>query len=90
MSVRDRLGPLYDFDHEQLVRNVRAKKAADGLSFPALSMVTAVAESVLKDYFAAKPARPDRKRSMISATTAFRLLMWLGDHDIRDYLLEER
>lgn len=91
VSVKDRLCPLYGFDHDLLVRNVREKKAQEGLTFEELSLRTAVSHTVLAGYFRHVPKRPlPTGRSQITAEIAFRLLMWLGDYDIRDYLLEEK
>lgn len=85
-----RLCTLYGFDHEQMAANVSVKKAELGLSFSGLAAETGVSRPVLLEYFASRPRVVRVRKRCMSAETAIKIMMWLGDFDIRDYLLEER
>lgn len=82
---------LFSFDHEQLIRNAMDRKKETGVTFRTLSRLTGIQYSRLADYMAAKPRVARRHlEPKLSAETAVRLMMWLEDYDIRDYLLEEK
>lgn len=84
------LGPLFNFDQELLARNVIRRKAERGLTFRDLEQETRVSYPRLMDYFVSRPRVPRTAKRSMSADVVIRLLMWLGDYDIRDYLLEEK
>lgn len=80
----------FSFDDDQLAANVVAKKVELGLSWRKVAAVTDVSYPHLIHYFAEKPRVPRPRRRVMSVELAIRLLMWLGDYDIRDYLLEKK
>lgn len=84
------LFPLFGFDEEQLRANVIERKRERGLSLNGLSAETGVSRPMLAYYFAVEPRVPRERRKMIQAETVIKLMMWLGDYDIRDYLTETR
>jgi hypothetical protein len=83
-------GPVFNFDQDQLARNVIRRKAERGLTFQDLAQETRVSYPRLMDYFVSRPRVPRTRKRSMSADVVLRLLMWLGDYDIRDYLLEEK
>lgn len=85
-----RVFPRFGFDGGQLVANVIARKAERGLSLSGLAVETGVSRPILAYYFAAEPRVPRERRKTIQAETVIKLMMWLGDYDIRDYLTETR
>lgn len=84
--------PRFEFDVELLARNVLARKAELGLTWAEVEAVAGIPRAQLTEYFVARPRRPGNRpsRHRISMNTALKLLMWIGDFDIRDYCLEER
>ena len=82
----------FEFDVELLARNVLARKATAGLTWAGVESETGVPRAMLTKYFVVAPRKPDARyvRHRVSMSTALKLLMWVGDHDIRDYCLEER
>jgi hypothetical protein len=90
VGIRRLAAGRFGFDDDQLAANVVARKVELGLSWKQVAEVTEVAYPHLLHYFAVNPKVPRTQRRVMSAELVVRLLMWLEDYDIRDYLLEER
>lgn len=89
MGVR-RTSGRFGFDHEQLALNVARKKKEEALSWPQVATQTGVAYSHLVHYFAENPRVPRTRNRVMTIELAIRLMMWIGDYDIRDYLVEKQ
>lgn len=72
------------FDVEQLIANVTKVRLERGLSIQAVADETEMPRSTLSHLLQPGRAQPPK------LATAVKLMHWLGDYDIRDYLLEER
>lgn len=74
---------ILGFDVEQLAANVTKVRLERGMSIQAVADETEMPRSTLSHLL--QPGRTEPPKLV----TTVKLLHWLGDYDIRDYLLEE-
>lgn len=75
---------ILGFDVEQLAANVDKTRRERGMTVQDAAVSAGVLRSVVS-----RLLNP-RIREAPKLVTAVKLMHWLGDYDIRDYLLEER
>jgi hypothetical protein len=81
---------IFGFDQEHLVKRVQEVKLARGASYARMILETGLSHAQLIWYLSPVKRRRGSKPSQMTMELAMRLMMWLGDYDIRDYLKEER
>lgn len=81
---------IFGFDQQRLVTRVQGVKLERKATFARMTVETGLSDAQLKWYLTPVKRRKGSKPSQMTMETAMRLMMWLGDYDIRDYLKEER
>lgn len=78
----------FSFDYDQLIEHVLDKRWRERKSWGRIAAEVGMSSAVLR-YSIIGTNRPPGTRSIrMSTDTVVKLMMWLGDYDIRDYLIE--
>lgn len=78
----------FSFDYDQLIEHVLDKRWRERLSWNRIADEVGMSSAVLRYSIIGTNRPKDTKSIRMSMDTVIRLMMWLGDYDIRDYLIE--
>ena len=79
---------MFAFDYDQLISNVKAKKAETGWTWNRIATWTGIPAPTLSYYMLSVNRPPETKAIQMTGNHIIRLMMWIGDYDIREYLIE--